>query len=127
MMSSGNFTYPPWSSLNFTRNCTITAQFLASWFQSADVNINYQPKINLVHSYFGAALPPSSQPITYGQTVDWYYASLFDSSDHVDVDPQFMKNVIANPLEKCKSEFCTTLGNPGNPDIGGIGVSDTFF
>jgi len=124
-MSSGNFTYPPWSSLNFTHDCTLTSQFLTSWYQSLDRHVYVGPEITLLLDYFRAALPNSTSTITKGQIVDWYYATLHNSTEPLFVDPQFMTHVISDPLKICNKEFCSGLGYSGNPDIGGIGVSDT--
>lgn len=116
----------PFSSLNFTADCVLAAQFEAlrnetsatAAFTIDKEDVGDVPVLTLV-ALVRAGVPPSINltGITDGNIVDWYLPQ------HR-ADPNVGSDAITAP-EACRAEYCRALRWEGDPDLAGIGVS--FF
>jgi hypothetical protein len=140
-MSDGvNFTLlPTWDEMDFSRNCTLYGNFLASFLMPNP----WDPTEYLGGSYYLSVLlflysvPDNYYPSSYTteeiqelyETITrWYMhninhhlnpvTQIFETSD------EFSEKVIWEPINNCPAEYCKALGYTGNADLTGIGVSD---
>ncbi|KAF6825829.1 hypothetical protein CPLU01_10026 [Colletotrichum plurivorum] len=67
-LTYANWTAPPLSELDFSTNCTVTAEFARMWL-AGEKGVNYAA----TSAYFRQALPPSLRGLpTRGQLIDWF-------------------------------------------------------
>jgi len=111
-----SWTPPPWERLNFTRDCTLTGEFLGQYFSKP----TSPPSISVVIQYFTSAMPLDVD-ISVGQIVEWYYVVERQIMDLQNVEVR--QHVLITPRKICEAEFCTRFEWQGNADISGIGVS----
>ncbi|KAK2749695.1 hypothetical protein CKAH01_17992 [Colletotrichum kahawae] len=102
-----NWTAPPVSALNFSTNCTITAEWARTWL-AGEKGVNNAA----ASAYFRQALPPNLRGLpTDGQLVDWYLALRHIQWQYVQENPfngsnasPWVNKVIVGAFEACTAE-----------------------
>lgn len=120
-----NWTAPPVSALNFSTNCTITAEWARTWL-AGEKGVNNAA----ASAYFRQALPSNLRGLpTDGQLIDWYLALRHIQWQYVQENPfngsnasPWVNKVIVGAFEACTAEVCQALEWDGFPDILGPGV-----
>ncbi|KAF6807929.1 hypothetical protein CSOJ01_07874 [Colletotrichum sojae] len=120
-----DWTAPPLSELNFTTNCTVTAEFARTWLAD-EKGASYAA----TSAYFRQALPPSLRGLpSTGQLIDWFMVLLrtHQAYDRENVYNEsnaspMIKKVTVGAFRACTTEVCQALEWDGFPDLLGPGV-----
>ncbi|RYP26184.1 hypothetical protein DL767_008136 [Monosporascus sp. MG133] len=128
VMANLSWTPPPWSSLDFTRDCTLYSKYAASYFRHGEKGI----VLATIVEYFWSALPPGFRPgPTSLQIIEWYDSLVFNNS--APWIPEVLNNsapwnreyqrTIYDAMGVCKNEFCAAIAIQGNSDMAGVVAS----
>lgn len=120
--ANGNLSWtpPPWSTLNFTRDCDAYAKYVVAYARDGGFG---GPSLSVVEEYFRSALPAGFAPQpSQWQILEWYDKLSYNWTSDLNIGNANLTETWFAGMDVCHDQLCALIGFQGNADLAGIGV-----